>query len=70
VEWAEVFATVRERGMTWVMIVMSWVTASNMGGGYYVSSVPGFASKATCEAAASVVKDRREKSITTACVQQ
>jgi hypothetical protein len=56
--------------VNWVLIVLSWMTASNMGGGFYVTSVPGFASKATCEAAASVVKDRREKSITTACVQQ
>jgi hypothetical protein len=40
------------------------------GGGSNVSNVPGFTSKATCEAAASVVKQGREKCVHTACVQQ
>lgn len=42
--------------MTWVMIVVAWVTASNMGGGYAVSSVPGFSSQQTCESAAAIVR--------------
>lgn len=56
--------------MAWVLIIMSWVSASSMGGGFNVSNVPGFFSKATCEAAAAVIKATREANIQTACVQQ
>jgi hypothetical protein len=51
----------------WVLIVLSWVTASNMGGGYQVSRVPQFTSQQTCEAAAAAIKAQREKNLQTLC---
>lgn len=54
----------------WVLIVMSWVTAGNVGGGFNVSSVPNFTTKQTCENAATVIKTKHEQNIQTACVQQ
>lgn len=51
----------------WVLIVMSWVTYSNVGSGWSISSVPSFTSQQTCEAAAQAVKLKHEKTIETVC---
>lgn len=39
--------------MKWVLIVATWVSSGNVGGGYHVSSVPDFTSQSSCQAAAS-----------------
>lgn len=37
--------------MKWVLIVATWVSSGNVGGGYHVTSVPEFTSQQTCMAA-------------------